>query len=225
MTAMAAYEAGLGGAACWARSDLGRRDLPVGRWSGDADERDDAIVAAVLADLGQTGFGQTGQRASVLDVGCGPGRLTAAVAGRGATAVGVDMSPAAVALARARGVHARRADVLRPLPLCWTGRWDRVLLADGNLGIGGDPVMLLRRMRPLLAAGGRVVADVRAHGGVVRGPVQIEAVDSLGNTLGGPMPWAWVGADAAHDLGAAAGLTVREVRDARRGRIVIWELP
>lgn len=222
---MAAYEAGLGGALCFVASERGRRELPLARWRGDADERDDAIVAAVLADLDVADLDDGGARARVLDVGCGPGRLTAAVSGRGATAVGVDMSGAAVALARARGVHARRADVLRPLPLCWTGRWDRVLLADGNLGIGGDPVALLRRMRPLLAPGGRVVADVRAGGGVVRGSVRIETHDGLGDPVGGPMPWAWVGADAVAEVGAAAGLVLHGRLSGTRDRIAVWRLP
>ena len=34
------------------------------------------------------------------------------------------------------------------------GRWDTVLFIDGNVGIGGDPIALLRRVRQLLAPAG-----------------------------------------------------------------------
>ena len=57
-------------------------------------------------------------------------------------------------------------DVFGPLP--GEGRWDTALLADGNIGIGGDPVALLARVRELLAPEGRVVVDLAAPGR--RGP-------------------------------------------------------
>jgi hypothetical protein len=39
------------------------------------------------------------------------------------------------------------------------GSWERVLLADSNIGIGGDPVRALRRVADL-APGGIVVAEI-----------------------------------------------------------------
>ena len=44
-----------------------------------------------------------------------------------------------------RGVTGPARDVFDPLP--GEGRWETALLADGNIGIGGDPVALLRRLR------------------------------------------------------------------------------
>ncbi len=44
------------------------------------------------------------------------------------------------------------------------GRWRTVLLADGNIGIGGDPAALLRRVLALLGPGGRVLAEVDPPG-------------------------------------------------------------
>ena len=41
-----------------------------------------------------------------------------------------------------RGGAALRRDVFAPLP--GEGRWYTALLADGNVGIGGDPVALLQ---------------------------------------------------------------------------------
>src|SRR5204863_7462240 len=83
--------------------------------------------------------------APVLDVGCGPGRLVVGLARRGAVALGVDPAPAAVALARGRGAAVLQRSVFDPLP--GHGRWRTIVLADGNIGIGGDPVRLLRRCR------------------------------------------------------------------------------
>lgn len=223
MTALAAYEAGLSGAQCWFRAGDGtRRQLPVARWAADADHRDEHLIAAVLAGLHPGG--------RVLDAGCGPGRLTAALAAAGThlgtTTLGIDISTVAVGLARARGVEAARADVLAPPRTLRHQPWDRVLLADGNLGIGGDPARLLRRAAALLAPGGRIVADVLAEGDVVRGPAWIESVDGFGAEVGGPVPWAWVGADAVERLGRQAGLYLSYLRGAGRAdrRIAVWEV-
>ena len=95
---------------------------------------------------------------STLDIGCGPGRFTGALAAEGRTALGVDLSPQAVQYARQRGAPAVRADVFGAVPDA--GRWCRALLADGNIGIGGDPVRLLRRCRSLLAGDGAVLVEV-----------------------------------------------------------------
>ncbi|MGH3899265.1 MAG: methionine biosynthesis protein MetW [Pseudonocardiaceae bacterium] len=78
-----------------------------------------------------------------VDLGCGPGRLVAELAGRGVAALGVDHSHCAVRQCHSRGVLVLRRDVFAPLP--GERRWHHVLLADGNIGIGGDPARLLRR--------------------------------------------------------------------------------
>lgn len=97
-----------------------------------------------------------------LDVGCGPGRLTAVLGRRGCPALGIDLSAVAVRLARRRGATALRRDVFGPVP--GHGRWRSVLLADGNIGIGGDPAALLRRCRALLARNGRLHVEVAPPG-------------------------------------------------------------
>ena len=97
-----------------------------------------------------------------LDVGCGPGRLTGALNKLGHPALGIDVSAAAVRLARARGAMALRRDVFGALP--GHGRWRHLLLADGNIGIGGDPDRLLRRCRELVAADGRIHLELAAPG-------------------------------------------------------------
>ena len=65
---------------------------------------------------------------------------------RGVPALAIDITPGAVLLARSSGALALQRDVFGHLPA--TGRWATVLLADGNIGIGGDPLSLLRRDAP-----------------------------------------------------------------------------
>lgn len=162
-------------------------DLPVERWHGPADAAEVSLLGAV-AD-------------PVLDVGCGPGRIVAALAGAGRIALGVDPSPAAVDLALRSRAPVLRRSVFGPLP--GEGRWATVLLLDGNVGIGGDPVVLLRRSHSLLRAGGQVVAEVGPPGsatGALR--VRVEASDGVSPWF----PWARVAADAFAGLARAAGL-------------------
>ena len=66
----------------------------------------------------------------VLDVGCGPGRLTVALTERGIPALGVDISRAAVAQVCQAGAAALHRSVFDPLP--GQGRWATVLLATAN---------------------------------------------------------------------------------------------
>jgi SAM-dependent methyltransferase len=98
---------------------------------------------------------------ATLHVGCGPGRMSQTLAAQGAGVMGIDVVPEAVRQTRAGGACALVRDVFGPLP--GEGRWDTALLADGNVGIGGDPVMLMRRVRDLLAPGGRAVVEVRVR--------------------------------------------------------------
>ena len=86
------------------------------------------------------------------------------------------------------------------------GRWARLLLADGNIGIGGDPVHLLRRCAQLLAPDGSVLLDLDPPGsGVLVEKVHIEQ-DGMRS---GWFRWCWVGTDRIAELAAPAGLEVR----------------
>jgi SAM-dependent methyltransferase len=130
-------------------------------------------------------------------VGCGPGRLTCALNRLGHPALGIDVSAAAVRLARARGATALRRDVFATLP--GHGRWRHLLLADGNVGIGGDPALLLRRCRTLLARGGRIHIELARPGTRSwAGEARIRDGDGPPSA---PFRWAVL---AAGDLAAAA---------------------
>lgn len=139
-----------------------------------------------------------------LDVGCGPGRLAAALTRRGCPALGVDISAAAVRLARRRGATVLRRDVFDPVP--GHGRWQRILLADGNIGIDGDPHRLLRRCRDLLAPDGHVLVELTEPG--TRSWSGTVSLRRDAGPLSAPFRWASV---AAHDLPALAAATALRI--------------
>ncbi|MFC0032646.1 methyltransferase domain-containing protein [Micromonospora chaiyaphumensis] len=173
-------------------ADGTRRRLPVDRWHGPAEP---ATATVVSRCAGPT-----------LDLGCGPGRLTVALARAGLVTVGVDVSARAVALTRARGAVAVQADLFRPLPA--EGRWQHVVLLDGNIGIGGDPRRLLRRCRELLRADGSVLVELDPPGsGAWQGRARVVSGRHRGPSFG----WARLDTRAVHRTASAAGLAVREV--------------
>lgn len=168
------------------------RLLPVGAWQARADEADAALLDRCVGPT--------------LDIGCGPGRMTQHLAERGHTVLGIDLVPEAVFQTRDRGVAAMLRDVFAPLP--GEGRWGTALLADGNIGIGGDPEALLARVADLLAGDGRVVVDLDPPGtGLV---IRKLSLSASGRTSR-PFPWALVGADVLTHLAAGVGLRVAEL--------------
>ncbi|MEU4820329.1 class I SAM-dependent methyltransferase [Actinomadura sp. NPDC023710] len=142
---------------------------------------------------------------ATLDVGSGPGRLTVALARREIPVLGIDIAEPAVALTIEAGGPALCRDVFGRVP--GAGLWQTVLLADGNIGIGGDPATLLRRVLALLAPSGQVLAEVDPPGA----PSRTEALRlRSGRAVGEWFPWAHVSADAAPILATACRATVAE---------------
>jgi SAM-dependent methyltransferase len=141
----------------------------------------------------------------VLDVGCGPGRHVGELAARGVMALGVDASPMAVRLARARGAEVHEGSIFAQVP--GSGTWGSALLLDGNLGIGGDPARLLRRVSELLVPGGSALVELDPPGSPTR-RVRARLEGTHGRS--GWFPWALVGADGVHDLASRCSLTVHE---------------
>jgi SAM-dependent methyltransferase len=140
-----------------------------------------------------------------LDVGSGPGRLTVALAERGIPALGIDVTPYAVQIARTAGALTLLRDVFGRVP--GAGRWMTVLLADGNIGIGGNPVALLRRVVELLTPLGQALVEVQPPGTELRS----EQVRLLhGGQASAWFPWAYVGMDQIADLAVEAGLSASE---------------
>jgi SAM-dependent methyltransferase len=170
-------------------------ELPSARWHARPDAFDERLLARCAGPT--------------LDVGCGPGRLTSALADRGVPALGIDVSPVAVDLTRRRGAAALCADVFDDVPDA--GRWRHVLLADGNVGIGGDPAALLRRVADLLSPIGTALVEVDGPGTGLRRQAA-RMVRPGGPT--GWFPWARLAVDAVDAPAAEAGLLVRGTENA-----------
>ena len=163
--------------------------LPVTRYLEVADRSDHSLLEGIAGP--------------VLDVGCGPGRHLHALAAQGVYALGVDLSPVAVAFARRRGGRAVVADVFGDVP--GVGTWSTALLLDGNIGIGGRPLSLLRRLGVLLVPGGTVLVeleapDIASHSQRAR----IETDDGASNWFS----WARVSVAEIETLTVAAGMAV-----------------
>ena len=191
--AIALYDEALSGAApreqaLVLRTADGRcMPLEVSRWCGVPDAADEELLRCC--------------RGPVLDVGCGPGRLTVALTGRGIPALGVDISRAAVSRARRAGAPALQRSVFDPLP--WEGRWATVVLADGNIGIGGLPALLLDRCAQLLAPGGQILIEAEPGNADEQLTAWLEHPDGR---RGPVFPWARMGTAALLQAATDAGL-------------------
>ena len=185
---MSNFDAAFMGSAVVMLDDTGAEEpLAVDRWASRASIDDRALIIDHCA-------GPT------IDLGCGPGRLVQALRERGLDSLGVDNSTEAVRLARSRGIPVLHRDVFRPMP--HEGRWAHALLADGNVGIGGRPFSLLRRVWAMLAAGGVLHVELDEPGtGVVHTWRQLRVDGEVGRRFA----WALVGVDAIAQLAQRAG--------------------
>jgi SAM-dependent methyltransferase len=167
--------------------------LPLDRWLAPADAVDEAVLATIAEP--------------VLDLGCGPGRHLAALRALGKRGLGVDLSPDAVRLARGRGAEAINGSLWASVPD--PGAWRTVLLLDGNIGIGGAPVALLKRAGELLAPDGAIVVETDPPGTPTRRVrIRIEGQGAVSEWF----RWARVGVDGIEPVARRAGFTVAGVR-------------
>ncbi|MGW5645418.1 class I SAM-dependent methyltransferase [Saccharopolyspora sp. NPDC003752] len=173
-------------------SDGFARSLPGHRWSAAPDAADRYLLRTC--------------RGPTLDIGCGPGRLTSALTESGVVALGIDTSQLAVRLTAGRNAMALCRDVFHRVP--GEGNWREALLVDGNIGIGGDPRALLRRVRQLLQPGGRAWVEVEPPGtGLWQGTGRVEHAGGCGPAF----RWAIVGADVIGRLAVASRFELRHL--------------
>jgi SAM-dependent methyltransferase len=169
-------------------TERGRYDLR--RWMAAADDVDRALLA--------------GESGPVLDIGCGPGRMVEAAFELGFVTLGVDVSRAAVKVARSAGLPVLARSVFERLPR--EGHWGTALLLDGNIGIGGDPLALLLRCHELLGRRGTLIVEVQPDDDV-DDVFSATVVDDHGRASEA-FPWAEVGVAALERHAIAAGFAL-----------------
>jgi SAM-dependent methyltransferase len=167
--------------------------MDVDRWSADANPTDLALLSAVTGP--------------VLDIGCGPGRMVRGAMDLGLDVLGIDVSAAAIEVARAGGLPVLLGSVFEPLPN--EGHWQTVLLVDGNIGIGGDVAALLGRCRDLLLPTGEIVLELHTDASTDRA-YTATLVDSDGG-CSAQFPWAEVGLDRIAELAPQHRLALSQV--------------
>ena len=99
----------------------------------------------------------------VLDVGCGAGRHSVYLQAQGFDVLGVDVSPRAIEVCKARGLINARV-----VPITQINRrlgvFDTILMLGNNFGLVGNPKRakwLLKRFRNATSQTGRIIAQTR----------------------------------------------------------------
>jgi len=174
-------------------TDGGFLTLDVGRWLAASDDVDATVIARCAGP--------------VLDIGCGPGRFVATLSHLGIAALGVDIAQTAVELTRGQGLPAIVRNIFDAVP--GEGRWPTVLLMDGNIGIGGDPLRLLTRVRSLMAPHGHVIVETHPVS-VVDEIIDVQFAEA-GRASGPVFSWSLVGDTALRQYGSRVGLDVSAV--------------
>jgi trans-aconitate methyltransferase len=176
-------------------------------WSPEDYRRNAAFVPALGTPVLERLKPQAGER--VLDVGCGDGSLTAAIAAAGASVVGIDSSAAMVADAVGRGIDARVVDA-RALPfeeefdaafsnaaLHWVQAADQPAVLQG----------VFRALRP----GGRFAAELGGHTNIAGIAVALRAV-LRARAIEHRWPWYFPSPAEYRALLEAAGFHVEDLR-------------
>lgn len=177
-------------------------EYDVSSWCGDASALEISILSELLGP--------------VLDIGCGPGRMLAAARSMGLQALGVDTSSAAVRRVRGQGGQALEQSVFEPLP--HPGGWQSILLLDGNIGIGGNIALLLRRCRQLIAPTGALLIEVDSDPTLDTAYTAV-LEDELGNRSES-FKWARTGGPGVVSRSENAGWVVAGT-SSRQGRVFV----
>ena len=113
--------------------------------------------------------------AVVLDIGCGPGTITAGLARRASQVVGLDMSADMVEAARSHAADCELANATFEVGSAYELPWDDnsfdVVYAHQVLQHLSDPIQALREARRVLRPGGLVAVRDSDYGTMVHAPV------------------------------------------------------
>jgi trans-aconitate methyltransferase len=171
---------------------------------------DYAANARFVADLASPVVELLAPRAGerILDLGCGDGALTEAIAASGAEVVGVDGSADMVRAARARGLDARVVDGQR---LAFAGAFDAVF-SNAALHWMPDAPAVLAGVRRALVTGGRFVGEMGGHGNVAAIATALRAsLRARGIAPARAFGWFFPTVAQYGDLLRAHGFVVRQI--------------
>ena len=166
--------------------------------------------AGFVAELGMPALDLLAPRPGerILDLGCGDGALTLALAERGAEVIGVDASADMVAAARARGLDARHMDACALDPGGFGGRPFDAVFSNAALHWMLEPGAVIAGVARVLRPGGRFVGEFGGAGNVAAiGRALVSALERRG--LGTAVwPWYFPGAEEYRAHLEAGGFTV-----------------
>ena len=100
-------------------------------------------------------------RGRVLDIGCGAGRHSLFLQEKGLDVTGVDVSPLAIQVCRARGLRDVRLMSIHDVGPS-LGRFDTILMLGNNFGLFSNKIkarVLLRRFLNMMNPKGRIIAE------------------------------------------------------------------
>lgn len=100
-------------------------------------------------------------RGRVLDVGCGAGRVSLYLQKKGFDVLGIDVSPLAIRVAKARGLKNARVMPIAKISSN-LGKFGTVIMFGNNFGLFGNPhraKWLLKRFHRLTTENARIIAE------------------------------------------------------------------
>jgi trans-aconitate methyltransferase len=183
-------------------ADAARRQV----WSPDSYESHARFVSELAGEVFGWLAPRPGER--ILDLGCGDGALTAAIAAAGADVVGVDASEALLAAARARGLDVRLMD---GQALQFSEEFDAVF-SNAALHWMTEAEKVIAGVRRALKPGGRFVAEFGGHGNVA---AIVVAMRATARRIGGDEqlagPWFFPTPEIYTDMLKAEGFEVLRI--------------
>jgi len=181
-----------------------------GFWSAPVYAANARFVADLASPVVALLAPRPGER--ILDLGCGDGALTEAIAASGAAVIGVDGSADMVRAARARGVDARVMDgQLLAHEAAFEGAFDAVF-SNAALHWMPDADAVIAGVKRALKPGGRFVGEFGGHGNVAAIATALRAaLRARGVAPAAAFRWFFPTAEAYEGLLRAHGFAVREI--------------
>lgn len=168
-------------------------DMSVANWKAEANSEENQIIKRT--------------QGPVLDIGCGPGRMVKAATRAGRHSLGIDISPVAIKIAEQAKLNVVLTSVFQDIPQ--EGTWGTALLLDGNIGIGGDPTMLLARCVELISNNGTIIIEVHPEPNIDH--VFSGVVEDLDGNRSEHFPWALIGEEALIERASQVGLDLFQI--------------